>query len=137
MLSGRGVMLSVSASVMFSIMPAFVAHLAPLTGMDVFAWRILLTLPGTLVLVTALSRWPVFARTLSRVLRRPQVLGAVVLCAALLGVQLWLFVWAPLQQRMLDVSLGYFLLPLAMVLIGRTVYHERLHTLQWLSLIHI
>jgi chloramphenicol-sensitive protein RarD len=32
---------------------------------------------------------------------------------------------------MLDVSLGYFLLPLVMVLVGRFYYHERLDGLQW------
>ncbi|VVE14531.1 chemotaxis protein [Pandoraea capi] len=130
MLSGRGVMLSVSASVMFSVMPALVAQLAPLSGLDVFAWRILLTLPGTLVIVTALRRWDVLSRTLSHVLHRPALLGSVLLCAAMLAIQLWLFVWAPLQQRMLDVSLGYFLLPLTMVLAGRTFYKERLSPLQ-------
>ena len=77
MLSGRGVMLSVSASVMFSIMPALVAQLSPLSGLDVFAWRILLTLPGTLVIVAALRRWHVLGRTLSHVLHRPALLGAV------------------------------------------------------------
>ncbi|GAB3626555.1 EamA family transporter RarD [Pandoraea terrae] len=134
MLSGRGVMLSVSASVMFSVMPAIVAQLAPLTGLDVFAWRILLTLPGTLVLLTVLGRWPVFARVLARVLRAPKLMAGVLACAALLSAQLWLFVWAPLQQRVLDVSLGYFLLPLSMVLVGRFVYGERLHALQWSAL---
>ncbi|WP_374627221.1 EamA family transporter RarD [Pandoraea sp.] len=130
MLSGRGVMLSVSASVMFAVMPALVSQLTPLSGLDVFAWRILLTLPGALVIVTALRRWHVLRSTLSHVLHRPALLGAVLLCAVLLSVQLWLFVWAPLQQRLLDVSLGYFLLPLTMVLAGRTVYHERLSPLQ-------
>ncbi|VVE52353.1 EamA family transporter RarD [Pandoraea anhela] len=135
MLSGRGVMLSVSASVMFSVMPALVAQLSPLSGLDVFAWRILLTLPGTLVIVTALRRWEIVASTVSHVLHRPALLGAVLLCAAMLGVQLWLFVWAPLQQRMLDASLGYFLLPLTMVLAGRTVYQERLSPLQTAAVI--
>ncbi|VVE51650.1 EamA family transporter RarD [Pandoraea terrigena] len=135
MLSGRGVMLSVSASVMFSVMPALVAQLTPLSGLDVFAWRVLLTLPGALVIVTVLQRWHVLRSTLSHVLHRPALLGAVLLCAALLSVQLWLFVWAPLQQRLLDASLGYFLLPLTMVLAGRTVYRERLNRWQTAAVI--
>ena len=50
-----------------------------------------------------------------------------------MGVQWLLFVWAPLAGRMLDVSLGYFLLPLAMVLVGRLFYGERLRPLQRLA----
>jgi len=45
------------------------------------------------------------------------------------------FLWAPLHGRMLEVSLGYFLLPLVMVLVGRFYYHERLDGLQWAAVI--
>ena len=37
---------------------------------------------------------------------------ALLTSSALVGVQLWLFMWAPLHGRALPVSLGYFLLPL-------------------------
>ena len=49
------------------------------------------------------------------------------------GVQWALFVWAPLSGKVIDLSLGYFLLPLAMVLVGRVFYGERLRPLQKLS----
>src|SRR5690606_15042219 len=52
------------------------------------------------------------------------------LSSALIGAQLWLFVWAPLHQKAMDVSMGYFLLPLVMVLVGRVLYQERLNRLQ-------
>lgn len=61
---------------------------------------------------------------------KPGLIGGLLLSSALLGVQLWLFMWAPLNGRSLDVSLGYFLLPLTMVLTGRLVYGEQLSRLQ-------
>jgi chloramphenicol-sensitive protein RarD len=61
-------------------------------------------------------------------------LGVAMLASAtLLGLQLWVFLWAPLHGRMLEVSLGYFLLPLSMVLMGRFYYREHLDSLQWLA----
>jgi chloramphenicol-sensitive protein RarD len=36
-------------------------------------------------------------------------------CVTMLGVQQWLFMWAPLHGNLLDVSLGYFILPIIMV----------------------
>ncbi len=48
-------------------------------------------------------------------------------------MQLWLFLWAPLRGKALDVSLGYFLLPLTMVLAGRFSYRDRLSLLQKLA----
>jgi chloramphenicol-sensitive protein RarD len=65
--------------------------------------------------------------------REPLLLAALPLAALLMGIQWALFVWAPLAGRMLEVSLGYFLLPLAMVLTGRVFYGERLRPLQRLA----
>ncbi|MFC7615389.1 hypothetical protein ACFQV2_19670 [Actinokineospora soli] len=46
--------------------------------------------------------------------------------AALIGVQIWLFSWAPQTGHGLGVALGYLLLPLTMVVVGVVVYRERL-----------
>ena len=53
--------------------------------------------------------------------------------SALIGVQQWMFLWAPLNGAGLAVSNGYFLLPLTMILTGRIVYKEKLTTLQILA----
>jgi chloramphenicol-sensitive protein RarD len=50
--------------------------------------------------------------------------------AALMAVQWFMFVWAPLTGHMLDLTLGYFLMPLVLVLAGRLFYNEHLRTLQ-------
>jgi chloramphenicol-sensitive protein RarD len=41
--------------------------------------------------------------------------------------------WAPLYDRALEVSIGYFMLPLTMLLAGRFVYHDRLSGWQKLA----
>lgn len=107
--------------------------LAPLDGEQVFGWRVLLTLPFTTALLLALGQGRQVQRLLRRVRHRPPLALALLASAAMLGLQLWLFLWAPLHGRALPVSLGYFLLPLAMVLAGRLLYAERLSPLQWLA----
>ncbi|NTX27142.1 EamA family transporter RarD [Burkholderia pyrrocinia] len=129
--AGRGLMLSVMASTLFALMSAYAKLLAPLTGLDIFAWRVLWTAPGALALIALRGRWPALVALAQRGVRDWRLLIALPASAALLGVQLWLFLWAPLHGRMLEVSLGYFLLPLTMVLVGRFYYHERLDPLQW------
>lgn len=52
------------------------------------------------------------------------------LTAAMMLLQWGIFIWAPLAGKTLELSLGYFLLPLAMVLVGRVFYGERLTPLQ-------
>lgn len=129
----RGIALSVGASALFALLSAYATMLKPLGGLDIFAWRIVWTVPGALLLVGLRGRLPILRSLLYRMVTELRLASAMIVSAALLGVQLWLFLWAPLHGRMLEVSLGYFLLPLAMVLVGRFGYHERLDGLQWLA----
>ncbi|AYC33752.1 EamA family transporter RarD [Pseudomonas cavernae] len=134
-LSGRGVSFSLVASVLFALMPGYVRELAPLDGVQIFAQRVLWSIPAVLLLVMLLRQWPVLASVAQRLRREPLLLAALPLAALLIGVQWGLFLWAPLVGRMLEVSLGYFLLPLVMVLAGWLFYGERLRPLQRLAVL--
>lgn len=131
----RGIALSVCASAMFALLSAYATLLAPLSGLDIFAWRVIWTVPGALLLMTLRKRLPILRQLLYRMVTQPLLGIGMIASAVLLGLQLWVFLWAPLHGRMLEVSLGYFLLPLTMVLVGRFYYHERLDGLQWLAVL--
>lgn len=130
---GRGIALSVSASALFALLSVYAKLLTPLSGLDIFAWRVIWTVPGAFVLLAARSRLPQLRALLHRAINEPRTALLLVGSAVLLGAQLWVFLWAPLHGRMLEVSLGYFLMPLVMVLVGRFYYHERLEALQWMA----
>ena len=120
----KGIGLSVGASGLFALLYYYTTLLKPLDGTEVFAWRVLLGFPALAVVITHFKRWPEVWMVLKRMLTDIRYLFLQVLCSVLFGVQLWLFVWAPLHQKALDVSMGYFLLPLMMVLSGRLFYKE-------------
>ena len=130
---GRGILFSVGASALFALLSAYARLLAPLGGLDIFAWRIIWTLTGAMLLIALRGRLPQLRQLAARAVTQPRVGLILLVSAALLGAQLWVFLWAPLHGRMLDVSLGYFLLPLTMVLVGRFYYRERIDDLQWLA----
>ena len=129
----KGVVASVIASVLFGAMYYLAPHLRPLDGEQIFGWRVLATLPFTTALLLALGQGRRVGQLLRRAQRAPALAVGLLASAAMLGVQLWLFLWAPLHGRALPVSLGYFLLPLVMVLAGRVLYREQLTPLQWLA----
>nr|WP_237648771.1 EamA family transporter RarD [Serratia ficaria] len=129
----KGIGLSVIASVLFGVMYYYTSTLAPLDGEQVYGWRTLLTVPFLTLFMLVSADWRKVAETLAWVRQRPRRLLFLPLTSALLGVQLWLFLWAPLHGKALEVSLGYFLLPLAMVLAGRVIFRDRLSLLQKLA----
>jgi len=126
----KGILCSVTASCLFAVMYFYTSLLAPLDGEEIFGWRTLLTLPCLTLFMLVSKDWTRVGDLLARVRRTPVLLLGMVGTSWLMGVQLWLFLWAPLHGRSLEVSMGYFLLPLAMVLTGRLVYGERLSRLQ-------
>ncbi len=122
----KGIVASVLASVLFGVIYYVSPFLKPLAGEEIFGWRILATLPFTTALILWRGEWYLVREIAERVRRRPALAAALLLSAAMVGVQLWLFMWAPLAGRALPVSLGYFLMPLVMVLIGRVLHREQL-----------
>jgi chloramphenicol-sensitive protein RarD len=129
----KGVGLSLAASVLFAAMYYYTSLLAPLDGQQIFGWRMLLTVPIMTIFVVSWGEWHQ-VRELARRLRQEWRLWIVLpVSSLLLGIQLWLFLWAPLHGKALEVSIGYFMLPLSMLLVGRFVYREQLSVWQKLA----
>ncbi len=122
------------ASALFAVI-FLIAGLLPGWGAgEIFGWRVILTL-GTLgaILPFLPGARAETKSMLRRVRRRPALLLPGVLAAGIVGVQLWLFMWAPLNNMALSVSFGYFLMPLTMVLAGRVFFADSLSPLQRLA----
>ena len=66
-------------------------------------------------------------------LAQPRTLGMLLLTALLIGGNWLLYVYAVTSGHILAASFGYYLNPLANVLLGRFVLHERLNRLQWIA----
>lgn len=126
----KGVVLSLGSSCIFAGLYFYATLLKPLDGEEIFAWRMLLTLPCVTLFMLLGREWHHVMNIFQRILRRPVLIVGLLCSSALLGIQQWLFLWAPVNGRGLQVSLGYFLLPLIMLLVGRVLYGERLTALQ-------
>jgi chloramphenicol-sensitive protein RarD len=131
----KGVLFSVISSVLFATLYYYSTLLMPLNGEEIFGWRTLLTIPFLTVFIWRSGQWQHVQVWTQKMRQYPLLIIGALATSAFLGVQLWLFMWAPLHGRALQVSLGYFLLPLTMLLTGRIVYKDRLSRLQSLAAI--
>ncbi|SPT74715.1 putative chloramphenical resistance permease RarD [Arcanobacterium haemolyticum] len=132
-MSNRGVVISLLSSVAFAMFSYIAALTEPLTGVELWAWRMVMTVPGVLLVLLITKRFSWFTGEWDRVRSDPKKLIAYAFCAPMLAGQMWLFGWAPQVGRTLEVGMGYFLMPLVMVVIGRVFYKERMTSLMMVA----
>lgn len=126
----KGILFSVIASATFGLLYFYTQFLAVFDSEQTFGWRIVATLPFVTFLMWVLGDLAQIKQIYQRILHNPGFLLALILSSALCGFQLWLFLWGPIHGRGLQVSLGYFLLPLILVLCGWLLYGEKLSKFQ-------
>lgn len=131
--SVRGVLVSVGSSVSFGLIYFLTPLLAPMSGEEVWAIRTVVSLPFVFFVLLAMRSWGLAAEIGRRIRRSPVLLFGQLVAGALLAAQLWVFSWAPLNGRALQVALGYFLLPLVLVVVGRILYRDRMVWWQWIA----
>ena len=128
----KGVALSVLASITFGVLYFYTEFLKPLNSEETFAWRMLATIPFVTLLMWWMGDLKLISDILKRVKKQPILILWLILSSILCTSQLWLFLWGPINGRGLQVSLGYFLLPLVMVLkLTKTTKHAKRHF--WLN----
>ena len=122
----KGVVLSVLASVTFGVLYFYTKLLGDLDSQQTFGWRIIATLPFLTLFMLWSGDFVHVKAIYYRILKQPALLLLLIITSILTCFQLWLFLWGPMNGRGLQVSLGYFLLPLVLVLAGSLFYKEKL-----------
>lgn len=131
----RGNIASIMSSCLFGTAYYYVTLLEPLDGLDVFGWRLMFMVPCMALYLRHTGEWSLVEAMIRRIRERRAFAALLCLSSFLLGVQLWLFLWAPLNGKALEVSLGYLLMPLVMVVLGRFVYRDLLEPYQKAALL--
>ena len=122
-----GFLLGLAAYALWGVLPVYFEALAAVPTVDIVAHRVLWSLPFLAVLIALLGGWP----NVRRAVAEPKTVGMLLATALLIGANWLLYVYAVTSGHILAASFGYYLNPLANVLLGRFVLHERLNRLQW------
>ena len=124
-----GFALGLAAYGLWGVMPVYFKLLQAVSSIDIVAHRVLWSLPF-LALLTGLSRGWAAVRAAAA---DKKTLGILSVTALLIGVNWLLYVYAVTSGHILAASFGYYLNPLANVLLGRFALKERLGRLQWIA----
>ena len=117
----KGVAFSLFASLLFGYMYYFSTLLLPLSGTDIFGYRIVFTLPFVAAAVALFKQKAAIIAHLKRIQERPLFVLAFIFTSTLMGFQ--------------SVSFGYLLLPLVMVAAARIIFKERISRIKFLAVL--
>ena len=113
----------------WGIIPIYFKALQAVPAIDIVAHRVVWSVLVVLAFASIAKVWPAVRAAVAN--RR--TLSILFLSALLIGSNWLLYVWAINHGHVLATSIGYYLNPLANIVLGRLVLKERLSKLQWLA----
>lgn len=122
-----GFLYGLAAYGIWGFLPIYFKQIPDVPAIDVVAHRVLWSVP----LLLALLAFTGGLAGLRAAVRQPGLLGLLAVTALLIAINWLLYIYAITSGHILAGSLGYYLNPLANVLLGRFILKERLSRVQW------
>ena len=122
-----GLFCGLGAYAAWGVLPVYFKALASVPPMLIVAHRIVWSLVALALLVSFLKGWP----AVREAARNTKTRNTLALTATLIAVNWLLYVYAINSGQILAGSLGYYLNPLANILLGRFFLRETLSPRQW------
>lgn len=116
----RGVQLAVAAYLLWGFLTVYWKQLKGFDAFELIAWRMSCAGIVMAVIVTARRTWP----NIVAALRHGPTARRLVMASVLLTLNWGSYVWAVTNDRVIETALGYFIAPLATMVIGVFVLHE-------------
>lgn len=126
-----GMLAAIGCYGFWGVIPVFYQWLDEVSPMEILAHRIIWAVVFLTALVWFRQRWSEFVF----ILKKPGLLGTLLLTSVLVSINWLLFIWAVMNERILETSLGYFLNPLVNIFLGVLFLSERLRKGQLLALV--
>lgn len=126
---GTALSCAFTAYLIWGLLPLYLILVKDVPAVEFVAWRTLFTLPICLTFVGLTGR----GGELRACLRQRRVM-LTLLCTAVFIAMNWLgYIWAIQNTHVYAASLGYYILPIVMMLLGVVFLKEKLSLYQWLA----
>lgn len=115
---------AIAAGVIWGILPLVMQAIAASGpgALEILGHRVVWGVPAVGVLVVLAGQ----GAQVARILRQPRTLGWLALSSALVAANWISFIWASTNSRVLEASLGQYILPLTSMAAGALVFRERM-----------
>jgi chloramphenicol-sensitive protein RarD len=125
-----GIIFALCAYSWWGFAPIFWKFLKHVPAVETLGHRMVWALAVLIIYQTVRKNWG----WLHDALRDPRLLFVTAIAAVMLALNAWLYTWGVNNDKIVDVSLGYFMNPLFLVLSGFFFYKEEIRPLQWAAI---
>ncbi len=124
-----GLLCGVAAYALWGLFPLYLKALGPADPAEIVAHRIVWSIPFGVFVLTLMRQW----RETLAALRSPRIVALLALAAVLIAGNWLVYVWAVVNDRVLQASLGYYINPLIFIATGVAVLKEQLSRTQMIA----
>ncbi|MBL4679650.1 MAG: EamA family transporter RarD [Pseudomonadales bacterium] len=122
----QGAYFALTAYIFWGVLPIYFKSLDHVSPLEILIQRVLWSVVLLLIILFV-------TKQLDKLIIPRKKLGMLFLCAVLLSTNWLIFIFAILNNNIVETSLGYFINPLFSVFLGMIFLGERLRPLQWLA----
>lgn len=122
-----GTLLVTMAYVLWGCLPVFWKTLVQVPAFYILCARVVWSLAFCVVYLTVRKKW----ERIGKIIRNKGVLLRCGLCGIFVCINWGAYIWAVNNGHLLDGSLGYYLNPIIVVLLGVICFHEGLSAREW------
>lgn len=114
---------------LWGLLPVFWKLLADVDSFYVLACRVVFSLVVSAALLPLLGE----ARRAKDALKNKRLVGLMLCCGLLISFNWGVLIYCVAAERVLDVSLAYYINPLLAILVGFICFREKLSAAQWIA----
>ncbi|PYZ93447.1 protein RarD [Salipaludibacillus keqinensis] len=128
-----GIAAGTGAYLLWGFLPIYWKLVDHIPSMEVLAHRIVWSLLFMIIMFFALRKASQLSYDIRYLITHPKIIAGISLSAFFISVNWVLFIWAVANERIVEVSLGYYINPLFNVLLGVLFFKESLTFWQKIS----
>lgn len=127
----NGVLSGVLASVMWGAFPVYFKITDGVSALEMLVHRIVWAVPFGALIILARRQWP----EVRRIFADRRTIGLLSISAFFITANWLIYIWAVQNEQIFQGSLGYYINPLLLVLVGFVFFGERLRVLQFAAVV--
>lgn len=128
-----GVVFALISFIMWGLTPIYWKLTQHIPPEEILAQRIVWSFVFMIVLLLILNKWKLYTEAVTEIIRKPKLFWSLLLASILISANWGIFMWAVIEGRIVEASLGQYINPLTSMLIGVIVLKERLNRVQVLA----